>query len=619
MARKDISLADMRNRIRERMQELVEEYGFSGSLDEASTVYKGKALTEFYIRDIDGQINNFSSEEIGNGLECDGSDDLGVDFVCKQDDHYFIYQFKYKGRNSSLTRNEISGFFDMYEAISDKEQLKNANAEVKDLLRGFSKDSSVTFSLVTTGKVSSSIRNWFDESKRKSVNNLQYSEDNVDWKLITMEEIKSEYIRAKSMDEAIEGEVEIPISTTNEIRAFIDLSSASGLENYKTYVVIVEGKHLEELYRKYKNRLFNDNIRGYLGKGAGNVNKKIMKTLSESPNLFYLYNNGISAVCDKISVKRTSQRKEAYNIVCDKFQIINGAQTVTSIWSFAKQNNGNSLEKVRVLMRITEGKDETTNIVTYNNSQNVIRNSDFRSNDQIQIDIEKRISEGNFVMPNFHSSSRVRKKILYSRKRQSQNKKRNEFRFGLEDLAKALYAFDNDDCPRLHSSTNFLFDVAEGAYWKVFGEKDEGLNDEVWKEVSVCDKDKIKKMVAVIVLNNFIDSMQKQKRKNYEKGNILYMAYTLPRHQLRCFGYLIEKKPKREQMKIVENIISDKDVFQEDGFVGQNYKNIMKAISSTLGHLADTGQLNFKTWQRDIQSLSMVKRQLDIETAQFSI
>ena len=601
----------MRERVRERMERLLKDRsGFEGVLDDAPPDEKGRALTEFYATDIDAHLNSFSDDDIEKGLECDGSGDLGIDFVCQREDHYFIYQSKYRGRNHNLQRKEVLDFFNAYKVIIDRKQLEKANEDVRDLLRDFSReDSSITFSLITTGKVSETIKSLFDAQKRQFVKD--FKNDKVSWRLVDLGEIKSDYRQVQSMGQSIEEEVNISVTTKNVSHGYIDLSDTPGLKDHKTIVAVVSGVELSELFKKYRHRLFNENIRGYLG--SRKVNKQIHETLKTSPDLFYLYNNGISAVCSEMEVAPINKKETSFQAKCKGFQIINGAQTVASIGEFGRKCSSDTLKKVLVLIRITEGKDQTPNIVRFNNSQNVIKDSDFRSNDPIQIDLEDRIKSGKFKVNDFSKTTTFgsKKTLIYLRKRGMRLKK-GELGVKLEELAKSLYAFDNDDCPRLNSSSTFLFDVGEtGAYWEIFGRNG--------KESTTCNKDTLEKMIVVTFLNKFLRSRTNMKRKELkdqgvDKGDFRYMACTLPHHQLWAFGHLMKSQSKEEQKKIYKEIVNG-DAFKKGAFVDETYKKIMVAISSLLSDEQSRKKLNFKTWQRNNESIGVLKGRLDSAVA----
>ena len=154
--------------------------------------------------------------------------------------------------------------------------------------------------------------------------------------------------------------------------------------------------------------IFDKNIREYLGNTG--VNKNIYNTLMspiDRKNFFY-YNNGITIICDKID-STTTRRHEGTNLgvsfAIHNPQIVNGCQTVNSIYEVLKNTNPselyNQFKDTFVMLKILqidriddEQKTLYQNIVKYNNSQNSIDEKTFVSNkgifSRLQIEFEKR-------------------------------------------------------------------------------------------------------------------------------------------------------------------------------------------------------------------------------------
>lgn len=150
---------------------------------------------------------------------------------------------------------------------------------------------------------------------------------------------------------------------------------------YDTYCCILTGDVIYRLFDSYHYQLLNSNVRTYL-QLRGNVNKGIMDTIQSNPESFLAYNNGISATSSKVSLDSNKNIIELYD-----FQIVNGGQTSASIYN-AKANKGIDISGIRVMAKITVIKNANTasemvkNISRYANTQNVIKFSDFSSNDK---------------------------------------------------------------------------------------------------------------------------------------------------------------------------------------------------------------------------------------------
>lgn len=138
-----------------------------------------------------------------------------------------------------------------------------------------------------------------------------------------------------------------------------------------------------------------DNVRGYLGDTT--YNKNIVKTLIEEPEKFFLFNNGITIVADQVESSKQNLDKQL-KIDIKNYQIVNGGQTLRSIYKFKEENLNkiNNLVSANVLVRIFKtGHNEglINKIAEYTNSQNAISEIDLKSVDKIQIDLERNLRE----------------------------------------------------------------------------------------------------------------------------------------------------------------------------------------------------------------------------------
>ena len=167
------------------------------------------------------------------------------------------------------------------------------------------------------------------------------------------------------------------------------------------------------VYRLYRYAIekhypiFDKNIREYLGNTG--VNKGIYRTLQDPDDRknFFYYNNGITIICDKMSKIETQSSEYNMNAVfsIDNPQIVNGCQTVNSIYEYLKNVPSADLERefkdTFVMLKIlvidrndSEESELYRNIVKYNNSQNKIDEKTFVSNSnhflRLQIEFEKK-------------------------------------------------------------------------------------------------------------------------------------------------------------------------------------------------------------------------------------
>lgn len=161
---------------------------------------------------------------------------------------------------------------------------------------------------------------------------------------------------------------------------------------YRSFLAIVPGAFLSQLYDRYKQRLLEANVRAYLRAANKSVNHKIIETIKNSPERFFAYNNGITATADELVVEQTADGGWAL-IRCRNLQIVNGGQTTASLFHATLRKI--SLDRVFVAMKINEVLDRSraTEIVQQisvsANSQNKINLSDLGANMAFHVELQK--------------------------------------------------------------------------------------------------------------------------------------------------------------------------------------------------------------------------------------
>lgn len=141
----------------------------------------------------------------------------------------------------------------------------------------------------------------------------------------------------------------------------------------RAYYGQISASDLASLSKKYGHKLFSKNIRMFLG-GDSSVNRGIVDTLSESPENFWYFNNGVTALANNITRKAIGgASRDSGQFQCEGLSIVNGAQTVGSIASIEGEHAG-ELGNARVFMRIIslDGAPDgfSTHITRNNNTQN---------------------------------------------------------------------------------------------------------------------------------------------------------------------------------------------------------------------------------------------------------
>ncbi len=162
---------------------------------------------------------------------------------------------------------------------------------------------------------------------------------------------------------------------------------------YDCYIGVISGKCLAEVYRDEGQRLIEKNVRSFL-QATGKINKGIKKTLSEEPEMFMTYNNGISTTAKSIVIDENNSNESFVTIkeITD-WQIVNGGQTTASIYNALQ--SGVDISAVNVQMKLTVIRDQSRteemvgHISKYANSQNKINMSDFSANEAYHVEMER--------------------------------------------------------------------------------------------------------------------------------------------------------------------------------------------------------------------------------------
>ncbi|CAA6802186.1 MAG: FIG01232333: hypothetical protein [uncultured Sulfurovum sp.] len=158
-------------------------------------------------------------------------------------------------------------------------------------------------------------------------------------------------------------------------------------DEYQSYLSYLSGNDLVGIYEQFGQKLFEQNVRTFL-QFRGNVNKGLRNTIEYNPEMFFAYNNGITATASDIELDSDG------NIINIKnFQIVNGAQTTSAIYA-ASKNSKLDVSTVSVQMKLSVVKDSekqnefVSKVSEYANTQNKVNKSDFFSNSSFHKDFK---------------------------------------------------------------------------------------------------------------------------------------------------------------------------------------------------------------------------------------
>jgi len=428
------------------------EQNFNTTVERASDVQKSRYLTEWYIREIHNQTRSIiSDDDIEAGI-VDGANDLGVDFVHRDDGQVYVFQTKYAGKRKPIDVSHIQTFQGVLCRMRDYKSWK-PNAALRELLADIDWEND-TFHLrfISLAKLEGQSQIQANQSLLLP-DDVAGLKDRVAIEYLGEGELSDEYRNALAQSSGIPNQLVLYSSgTRNNRRPIMEVHSGE----HRSFVLTVGATQWVEIFNRVRDALFTLNIRNFIGNTR--TNKEIRETAAERGELFFLFNNGVSCLA-----KRATLIEDGSALQTEGLQVINGAQTVKAL---VKAKSEGFKKEPLVLVRVTEvtqgygagNKAFSSDITKYNNSQNVIKVSDFRSNDPIQNDLRNKFE--------YHRAGR---RVQYIPKRTDKNASRNTFPIKLEDYAKVCYSFLFDPI-KFAGSTSFLFDDSDqGGYTKVFG------------------------------------------------------------------------------------------------------------------------------------------------------
>lgn len=156
----------------------------------------------------------------------------------------------------------------------------------------------------------------------------------------------------------------------------------------ESYLLVLPGAVLADLYGQHGERLLEQNVRTFL-QFRGNINKGIRNTIVNEPHMFFSYNNGLAVTAEEVDADQNNTLiKRVRNL-----QIVNGGQTTASIFNAMKKEKAD-LQNVYVQIKLSVVPPEKVEeivprISQYSNTQNKVNAADFFSNHPFHLQIEE--------------------------------------------------------------------------------------------------------------------------------------------------------------------------------------------------------------------------------------
>lgn len=334
--------------------------------------------------------------------------------------------------------NTLKGFF------INGEQANPAVQLAKDIRNNVGYIYKLHLFIVSTDKLSSAV-------KKLNVSDVNYAGKTfkVELDVLDIEKIYRTRMAGFAKEDLIINCEDFGIEGIPCIKAEIET------EQYESYLAIVPGKFLCDIYKKHNASLLEANVRSFL-KFNGGVNKGIRGTILNEKSRFFTYNNGISTTATEIQIKN----KDGKSLITSftNLQIINGGQTTATLAATSIKNNAD-LSGIYVQMKLTVLKDSDPDLIrsiaTFANSQNKVKTADLNSSHPFYVRMEEfsrkvyaPISSGQIVQQLWffeRARGQYEQPLMQMTKKQSDDYKLvrpKAKKFTLTDLAKYANAAD---------------------------------------------------------------------------------------------------------------------------------------------------------------------------------
>lgn len=434
-------MSDFKKQIEEDIREYQENYKYISNIQKDEWAFNYWVLDKLFYED----------EELVEEKIVDYHD-LGIDAyeIYEDTKDIFLIQNKYYGETTAITAEYVKNDF-LLRAIT---ALENGTYKKSDELQGaFSKyKDSADFTVYLQLFVTNNIHN---READEYVKKFNVSHPKYIAKIFYLDDIEERYY---GETQQVKKNISVKVESVNKGTILNINTEGYKLEN------VIDARYVltpvVSVYRLYRDSIekgypiFDKNIREYLGNKG--VNKSIYQTLldEEDRKNFFYYNNGITVICDRMTkiVTQPSDYNMNAAFTIDNPQIVNGCQTVNSIYEALKNIDPDNLEKnfkdTFVMLKILEINREDSgddklykDIVKYTNSQNSIDEKTFVANTDTFIRLQNEFEAKGFLLLIKQSDkNKFANKYKVATKLKELSAERIS-RFGLNEIKKASDTF----------------------------------------------------------------------------------------------------------------------------------------------------------------------------------
>jgi len=333
----------------------------------------GQRFVAWYLR-------NIHLKDRAEAKDCitDGADDKQIDAIVIDDEKstIFVLQGKFIGSDkvdAEPLREVLPSWVQLKNLVKLQEignnKLKMKLSEVATALESDEYD--VCFELITTSQLTPSAQHDLASFQEQLANADDLSADII---LIDQDELRRRY------DMALEKEnPSIKHNIKLEKNKFVNID-VGGTQAVLAALQLKDCLHFPGIK---DGTLFQKNVRQSLGIN-NTVNKGIKSTIyGDKHRDFFFFHNGITAICNKISVNSENE------LTLQGLSIVNGCQSLNTILSCSERVK--EFDDTYIMFRFYEipQRDRADKISISTNSQSAVKPRDLRSNDKRVLNLKK--------------------------------------------------------------------------------------------------------------------------------------------------------------------------------------------------------------------------------------
>jgi len=361
---------------------------------------RSKAFIHLFLKVRFG-ISNFKER---HKLITDGGGDGGVDayYVDEEGKKVFVIQAKFRTKDSNFEARQISADDLVKMEISKVlkgEQTDSNNQPFNDEIKKFQQrlqqirdPAHYTHPVVILGNLT-----------RYNKEQITRLVGTPDFEVFNFERTYNELVfPICSGTYYYPGEIKIEINLSEKQQSVLRQNITTSYGKFNVRIFFVPTIEIAKIQSKYKNAILRFNPRNYLSLARNKVNRKIRDGITNrQANDFAIFNNGITLICDKCEITETTGSIDIGQAIITNPQIINGGQTaytLSKIHDDDHQKSDSYFKDKEVLLKVVILGDTTKTsqkfieeISDATNQQNRVDEADRRSNDEIQLKLQKEI------------------------------------------------------------------------------------------------------------------------------------------------------------------------------------------------------------------------------------